>query len=84
MITPEQEQEIRQAVASAVDNAANIAEVTTPQFTPYIILGQAVAKAIPSLYFDVKKLVEGQEPTPTEVEALADKIVRLSNPETIV
>jgi hypothetical protein len=84
MITPEQEQEIHDSVNAAVDNAANIAEVVSPQFTAYIILGQAIAKAIPSLYIDVKKLIEGQEPTQAEKTALAKKIALLADPDSIV
>lgn len=83
MITPEQEAAIHTKVNAAVDGAANIATVIAPEFLPYIVLGQAIAKALPSLYLDVANLLQGNEPAPEDVTALANKIIALANPEKL-
>lgn len=83
MITPEQEEALHIEVNAAVDSAASIASVIAPEFLPYIVLGQAIAKAVPSLYVDVQKLLSGQAPAPEDVKALSAKIALLAEPETL-
>ncbi len=76
-------QNIEDEIAKAVDTAANIGEVIAPQYTGFIVLGQAVAKALPDLYNDVKALLGTAAPTTDAQAALAAKIHALANPETI-
>lgn len=74
---------IKAEVTSAVDAAASIGQVITPQYAGFIVLGQAVAKALPDLYEDVRKLISREAPTDDEVRALSQRIHELANPESI-
>ena len=71
------------AVLEAVDAAAALAQVFLPQFTAFIVLGRAAAKAAPGLYEDVVKLLSKDEPTPEEKQDLARKLQALANPENV-
>ena len=70
-------------VSAALVTAGNIAEVIAPQYTAFIVLGMAVAKALPDLERDVVALVNHTDPSATEVELLAQKIHALANPEAL-
>jgi hypothetical protein len=66
-----------------VDGAGTLADALVPEFHVYVALGKAVAKAVPSLYDDVEKLLQKAAPTDEDKAALAAKIVALQNPETL-
>ncbi len=70
------------AILDAIDTGSAIARAIAPQFTAYIVLGTAIAKAAPQLYDDVVKLLHMAEPTPEEKADLASKLHALANPET--
>lgn len=74
---------IQAEINATVDTLSGMAGTFAPEFLPYIILGKAVAKALPVLYEDTAKLIGGDEPTPDEEAALAKKIHDLGNPETL-
>lgn len=74
---------IESEIANAVNLAGSIATIIAPQQLPFIVLGQAVAKAIPSLYDDVRALISNQAPTAEKISELATKIQALKNPEQI-
>ena len=74
---------IKAEVNAGVDTAANVAEVIAPQYAGFIVLGQAVAKALPSLYEDVMKLINKEAPTQDEKDSLAKAIASLAKPETL-
>lgn len=76
-------QVIEAEVNSAVNTAGAIASVIMPQYAAFIVLGQAIAKAMPELYDDVIRLLNKQEPTDEDTAELAKKIAALSAPETI-
>ncbi len=68
---------IEAEIAAAVDTAGNIEDVIAPQYAAFIVLGQAVAKALPGRIDDVQRLLSSQEPTDADVAALAQKIAAL-------
>jgi hypothetical protein len=70
-------------IGAAVDTASSVAEVIAPQYAAFIILGQALAKAMPGLVEDVQRLLSAQEPTDADIAALGDKIAALASPETL-
>ena len=70
-------------LSTALVTAGNIAEVIAPQYTAFIVLGMAVAKALPDLERDVVALVNQTAPAATDLELLAQKINALTNPETL-
>lgn len=73
---------VKAQIDAGIDTAALVAEGIAPQYIPLIVLGQAVAKALPDLYADVAKLIEQTEPTEADSAALALKIAALEHPET--
>lgn len=70
-------------LSTALVTAGNIAEVIAPQYTAFIVLGMAVAKALPDLESDVVALLNHSAPTTSDVELLAQKINALANPENL-
>lgn len=80
---PQDIESIKAEVSAAVDTAATIGRVIAPQYTAFIVLGQALAKALPGIYEDVLKLIAREKPTDDELADLAGKLHALANPETI-
>ena len=70
-------------LSAALVTAGNVAEVIAPQYTAFIVLGMAVAKALPDLERDVVALLNHTAPAASDVELLAQKISALANPETL-
>jgi len=75
--------QITENISGALVTAGNIAEVIAPQYTAFIVLGMAVARALPDLERDVVALLNHAEPAPGDVALLAQKIHALANPETL-
>jgi len=75
--------EITDNLSAALVTAGNLAEVIAPQYTAFIVLGMAVARALPDLERDVVALINHAEPAAGEVALLAQKIHALANPETL-
>ena len=75
--------DITNNISTALVTAGNIAEVIAPQYTAFIVLGMAVAKALPDLASDVQALVNQTAPTAADITLLAQKINALANPETL-
>lgn len=73
---------VKAEIDSGIDVASTVAASVAPEFLPYIILGKAVAKALPDLYADVARLIDKTEPTDTDTQDLATKISQLEHPET--
>ena len=76
-------QALQKSIQDAVGAAATFGEIIAPQYTAYIVLGQAIASAVPTLYDDVKRLIGTAEPTDADKAALAQKIADLMHPETL-
>lgn len=74
---------IKNEIEAAVDTVAGVASTIAPEYAPFIVLGQAVAHAIPSLYADVQALLQKKDPTDADTKALADKIAALQNPAAL-
>lgn len=74
---------VKAEIDMGVDTAATLAGTVAPQYIPFIVLGQAVAKALPGLYEDVVKLVNQTEPGDADNAALAAKIAALQHPEAL-
>jgi len=70
-------------LSDALVTAGNVAEVIAPQYTAFIVLGMAVAKALPDLEQDVVALLNQTAPATSDLELLAQKISDLANPETL-
>jgi hypothetical protein len=75
--------DITSNLSDALVTAGNVAEVIAPQYTVFIVLGMAVAKALPDLERDVVALINQTAPAASDVELLAQKINALANPETL-
>jgi len=75
--------EITANLSAALVTAGNVAEVIAPQYTAFIVLGMAVAKALPDLERDVVALLNHTAPATGDLELLAQKINALANPETL-
>ncbi|HEV2692354.1 MAG TPA: hypothetical protein VG347_05610 [Verrucomicrobiae bacterium] len=75
--------DITDNLSTALVTAGNIAEVIAPQYAAFIVLGIAVAKALPDLERDVLALVNQTAPTAADIQLLAQKITALANPETL-
>jgi len=75
--------DITNNLSTALVTAGNIAEVIAPQYTAFIVLGMAVARALPDLESDVVALINHNAPTAADVALLAQKINALTNPETL-
>lgn len=80
---PIQQAAIEAQIGTAVNTAGQIAEVIAPQYTVFIVLGMAVAKAIPGLVTDVENLISGTAPDPAANAAIAAKIAALANPDAL-
>lgn len=78
-----QQAAIESQIGTAVTTAGQIAEVIAPQYTVFIVLGMAVAKAVPGLVTDVENLINGTAPDAAANAALAAKIAALANPDTL-
>lgn len=74
---------VQAELQAGVTTAATIASTVAPEYIPFIILGQAVAKAIPGLVDDVVELINQTEPSDAQNAALALKIVNLGNPAAL-
>lgn len=74
---------VQAEIQAAVSTAANIAAVIAPEYLPFIVLGQAVAKAFPPLVDDVVQLINNTAPSDADNAALAQKIAALANPQAI-
>lgn len=74
---------VQAEIQAGVTTAATIAGTVAPEYLPFIILGQAVAKAIPSLVDDVVELINQTEPSDAMNAALATKITNLGNPAAL-
>ena len=83
MSTTPNQAAIEAEILAGINTAANIAEVVAPQYAGFIVLGQAVAAAFPSLIDDVTALINKAEPTAADNAALAAKIVALGNPAAL-
>lgn len=70
-------------IKAGIDAAATLGETFAPQFIPFIVLGQAVAKMAPALYNDIAAMFGDVPPTEEEKQALAEKIAALGNPESL-
>lgn len=73
---------VKAEIDSGIDIAATVAAGVAPEYLPFIVLGKAVAKALPDLYADVARLIDKTEPTDTDTASLATKISQLEHPET--
>lgn len=62
--------------------AGTIGGTVAPEFIPFIALGKALAAAAPDLYADAQKLFSGTPPAQADIDALAEDIHALANPET--
>jgi len=82
-MNPTQINDLTTNLSAALVTAGNIAEVIAPQYTAFIVLGMAVAKALPDLERDIVALICHPAPTTADVELLAQKIHALTNPETL-
>jgi hypothetical protein len=75
---------LKAEIKAAVAAAGTVATFIAPQYTAFIVLGQALAKAAPEVYDGVVKLLQKAEPTETEVAELHALIEGLNNPDSIV
>ena len=75
--------EITDNLSAALVTAGSLTQVIAPQYTAFIVLGMAVARALPDLERDVVALLNHAEPAPGDVALLAQKIHALANPETL-
>ncbi len=78
----EQLKQVQAEIASAVDLAGNVAGMIVPGQAAYIALGRALAVLAPQLYVDAVNLFQGKEPAAEDVQALAEDVHALLNPET--
>lgn len=83
MVTPEQLAALEAEIGSAVDTAANVAQVVAPQYTAFIVLGQAVAHLAPGLLNDVIAMLGKNAVTDADRADLAKKISEFANPSEI-
>jgi len=82
-MTADQLAALQTEINAGLDLAAQVGEVIAPQYTGFIVLGQAVAKAFPGIIADVQALIHKTEPTAADVAALAATIAALGNPESL-
>ncbi len=82
-MTQQQIDSIKAELTAGINTAATIATTVAPEYGPYIMLGKAVALAVPELYEDMVKLVQKAQPTDVETSDLAKKIAALASPETL-
>jgi hypothetical protein len=75
--------QLKAEIKAAVAAAGTIATFIAPQYTAFIVLGQALAKAAPEVFDGVVKLLQKAEPTEAEIADLHRLIDQLKNPETI-
>lgn len=82
-MTQAQVQALEAEILSGVNTVAGIASAVAPEYAPFIVLGQAVAAAMPDLINDVTALINQTEPSAADVTALATKIAALQNPAAL-
>ena len=82
-MTAEQLAALEAEVGSAVDTAASVGEVIAPQYTAFIVLGQAVAHLAPGLIADVQAMLSKNASTDADRADLAAKIAAFVNPSAI-
>lgn len=71
---------IVQAIESGLSTVAGLGETLDPALKPAIVLGLAVAQAVPGLIDDVINLIGGSAPSDADKAALASRIAQLSDP----
>lgn len=82
-LTQAQIQAVETEILSGINTAAGIASAVAPEYAPFIVLGQAVAAAMPDLINDVTALIQQTAPSAADVTALAAKIAALQNPAAL-
>lgn len=74
---------IKAEITAVVNTGSTIASTIAPEYKPLIILGRAVALQVPGLFEDVVKLIQKEQPTDADAQALAERIAQLSHPESL-
>lgn len=74
---------IKAEINAVVGAGSTIAATVAPEYLPAILIGKAVMAQVPGLFEDVVKLIQKNEPTDADAQALAVGIHGLLNPETL-
>jgi hypothetical protein len=70
-------------ILNLVENVASVGSMLVPQYRAYLLLGATVARQFPSLFEDIKRLLDKDEPTQDEKIELWRKLRALQRPESI-
>jgi hypothetical protein len=81
-LTDDEKSALRAEVGNYIDTAATLAKVIQPKFVPLILLAQSLAKvgsnALPDILNDIEGVINKEEVTPDEQDALTQKLVALA------
>ena len=67
-------------IISGLEVGADLASTIAPGLIPFIIIGKAVDKILPDLASQVQSWIEGNPPTPQELDEFKAKLALLSDP----
>ena len=67
-------------IIAGLETGADLASTLAPQLIPFIIIGRAMDKLIPDLAAQVQRWIEGNAPTPAELDEFKAKLATLSDP----
>jgi hypothetical protein len=83
-MTEEQKALLEIELRKSIDLAGTLASVIAPSSIVHIVLGQAIAGLIPTLFLTVEAMLANREPTDTDVADLMAKLEALEkNPGSI-
>lgn len=80
-MTPEQIEQLAKEIVDGLSGVANMIGLLDPQLIPLIIIGQAVSKIAPEIAKAVARWIEGNPPTPEELDEFKKKLAALSDPD---
>lgn len=79
-MTPEQIEELAKEIIGGLNGAIGMVGLIDPKIIPFIVIGQAVSNIVPGVAKTVARWVEGNPPTPEELEEFRRKLSVLADP----
>lgn len=80
-MTPAEIEVLTQEIIAGLETGADMASTIAPAIIPFIVIGKAVDKVIPGLAGMIARWMQGNPPTPEELEDLKKKLAVLQDPD---
>lgn len=79
-MTPQEVEQLAAEIVAGLESGADMASVLAPQIIPFVLIGKAVDKVVPGLAGMITRWVDGNPPTPEELEDFKKKLAVLGDP----